>query len=222
MLKDARARQQQQRAREQQQRHAAERTDARPQIPVPEHDAPWLPQMATLNEVLGSSREAEPPMRDVDGVITAVRVRRLPGMHMLTSSGANNEDQEDSRLPAPEQPLLTRLTEPQLAELIERYIDYVDGTGRSVHLPHAFVTHFHTRPNDDALPIVAAVATLPIVLANGKILSGRGLNRERGIVFRVSPILEALLPNVQECTPGAVAEALRFLVDEWLCDVATV
>src|SRR4029077_8246714 len=99
---------------------------------------------------------------------------------------------------------------PQAAELIERYIDYVDDTGRSVHLGSAFVQHFHTR-DDNALPLAVAVATLPIVLDDGTLLSKCGLDRERGIVFRVPAELSAMLPKKEDCTPTAGAEAVRFL-----------
>jgi hypothetical protein len=197
-----------------------QRRDPRPQIPTPLRDAPWLPQMDLLDEVLGGSQEPEPPMRDIDGVITRVRVRQTPNMHTFTALGANQEEIEEMRLLPPEQPLLTRLTLDQLAELIERYIDYVDEeTGRSVHLGNAFVRHFHTR-NDDALPVVVAIATLPIVLGDGTLLAGRGLDRDRGIVFRVPPKLSHILPNKEDCTELGVANAMRFLTDEWLCDVA--
>ena len=114
---------------------------------------------------------------------------------------------------------MTRLDEPQLAELIERHIEYVDRAGRPVHLASPFVNHFHTR-TDDALPIVAAIATLPIVLADGAMLAGRGLDRDRGIVFRIPPELLAILPTREQCDANAVYEAFRFLLDEWLCDVA--
>ena len=208
----------QRRATEREER-LAQRRDPRPQIPAPLTDAPWLPQMELLDEVLGASQEAEPPMRDIDGVITRARVRRTPNMHTLTALGANQEETDEMRLPPPEQPLLTRLTVDQLSELIERYIDYVDKTGRSVHLASAFVRHFHMR-DDDALPIVVAIATLPIVLGDGTLLAGRGLDRDRGIVFRVPPELSNILPNKQDCTELAIANAMRFLTDEWLCDVA--
>jgi hypothetical protein len=207
-------------AQQEREQHLAERRDPRPQIPVRPPDAPWLTQMAVLNDVLGASLEPEPPMRDIDGVITRVRVRQTPNMHAFTALGANEEETEETQLPPPEQPLLTRLGEPQLAEMIERYIDYVDErTGRSVHLGSAFVHHFHTR-DDNKLPLAVAIATLPIVLGNGALLAGRGLDRERGIIFRVPCELSAILPNKMDCTAGAVAEAMRFLADEWLCDVA--
>ena len=184
-IKAARQQQEQQRAQAERERRAAERTDPRPQVPAPSPDAPWLPQMQVLNEVLGASREPEPPMRDIDGVVTEVRVRRIPDMHALTSLGANQEETEDTRLPPPSQPALTRLNEMELAELIERHIEYVDEkTGRLVHLRTSFVQHYLKR-SDDALPVVAAIATLPIVLADGSLLAGSGLDRDRGIVFRV-------------------------------------
>jgi hypothetical protein len=84
----------------------------------------------------------------------------------------------------------------------------------------SFVGHYSCR-DDDALPIVVAIATLPIVLPNGELLHKHGLDRDRGIVFRVPPELVDLLPKREDCTPEAIVEAMRFLTEEWLCDVAT-
>ncbi|MGH6968343.1 MAG: hypothetical protein ACREEN_04480, partial [Stellaceae bacterium] len=200
-------------------RQLAERNDPRPRIPAPADDAEWLPQMEVLNGVLGTSKAAEPPMRDLDGYMAEVRARRVVSMHELMAEGANSTEKDESRLPAPEQLLLTRLDDAQLAEMIERHVDYVDAKGRSVHLAGPFVKHFAKR-SDDALPTVHAVALLPIVLRGGEILSARGLLRERGIVFRVPEQLLALLPKRDDCTAAKVAEATRYLIDEWLCDVA--
>ncbi len=93
-------------------------------------------------------------------------------------------------------------------------------TTGSVHLASPFVKHFHTR-TDDALPIVAAIATLPIVLADGTVVAGRGLDRDRGISLRIPPALLAMLPTREQSDANAVYEAFRFLADERLCDVAT-
>jgi hypothetical protein len=123
-------------------------------------------------------------------------------------------------LPAPEQWLLSRLDEVQCAELIEQHIDYIDEHGRSVHLPMPFVRHYLQR-HDGALPTVVAISTLPIVLADGTLLSKPGLDRDRGIVLHIPEELLAVLPRPEDCTPQAVAAALHFLRDEWLCDVAT-
>jgi hypothetical protein len=101
--------------------------------------------------------------------------------------------------------------------VIERHIDYFDPKElRSVHLAGPFVKHFLKR-TDDALPLVSAIATLP----DGTLLHGRGLNRERGIVFRIPPELMRYIPTIDDCHDFAVADALALLADVWLVDVAT-
>jgi hypothetical protein len=126
---------------------------------------------------------------------------------------------KSTRLPAPEQLLLVPLNEIELAELIEKHIEFVDDKGRAVHLPSPFVKHYLKR-DDGALPIATSIAQLPIVLDDGTILTGRGLNRKYGIVFRVPEELDALMPSRSDCTSNAVAGAMQFLTDEWLSDVA--
>jgi hypothetical protein len=77
-------------------RAAARRQDPRPQIRSPFPDAPWLPQMAVLNEVFGKVTAARPPARDIDS--DAIRVRKLPvpKMHAFTQSEVNVEPKETS------------------------------------------------------------------------------------------------------------------------------
>src|SRR5215475_9664466 len=127
-------------------------------------------------------------------------------------------------LPAPKQLVLQRMNEMEVAEMIERHIDYYDededGNRRSVHLPMPFVRHYMQR-DDGVLPIVVAIATLPIVLADGVLLAPEGLDRKRGIVFRVPKQLRDILPRREGCDEEAVRDAMRFLCDNWLCDVAT-
>ena len=177
--------------------------------------------MNTLNEVLRASTEAEPPMCDIEGYLTVVRDRRLPGLHALTASGANAEEPKERRLPPPEQPLLTRLDEMQAAELIERYIEFDKrDTDEPVHLHTPFVRHF-VRRHDNQLPLVTGVTTLPLVLPDRSILSGRGLNRQYDIVLRVPEVLEALLPRAEDCTEAAIVAAMQLLTDEWFADAAT-
>jgi len=84
MLKATRQERQTRRAEEARPRCAAERPDPRPRINAPKPDAPWLPQMAVLNDVLGKSTDRGPPMRDVEGAASAVHTRRMPLLHMLT------------------------------------------------------------------------------------------------------------------------------------------
>jgi hypothetical protein len=197
-----------------------ERRDPRPGLPVPAPEAPWLPQMQVINDVLGASHDPEPPVRDLEGHLCEVRERRALGLHLLTASSSERGQSAEPSQPVAEQPLLTRLSEAETAELIERHIDYHDKFGVSVHLPEAFVRHFMVR-HDGALPTVTAVATLPQVLPDGRVLSGRGLRPECGIIFRVPAALEALLPTAEHCGPTEIARSMSFLVDDWLCDVAT-
>jgi hypothetical protein len=72
MLREARAAAAKKRAQEERDLRLAERRDPRPQIPAPLPDAPWLPQMEVLNEVLGKSTWLVPPMRNLEAVLTRV------------------------------------------------------------------------------------------------------------------------------------------------------
>jgi hypothetical protein len=128
-----------------------------------------------------------------------------------------------TKLPPPEQWALVKMTVDELAEEIERHIDYVDEHGRSVHLPTPFVRHY-LRRDDGVLPTVVAIATAPIILADGDVLAlaeDRSLDKLRGIRFHIPPEVMALLPKRAACTPAAVQQAMKFLTDDWLCDVLT-
>src|SRR5262245_53415546 len=129
-----------------------------------------------------------------------------------------------TNLPPPEQYVLCKMSEMEVAEMIEEHIDFyaVDKYGNefSVHLPTPFVRHFMRR-DDDALPTVVAIATAPIVLADGNLLAPEGLDRRRGIQFLIQDELRAVIPQQQDCTPERVKAAMEFLCDEWLVDVAT-
>jgi hypothetical protein len=129
-----------------------------------------------------------------------------------------------TRLPAPEMPLLTSHDEYSMAHLIERHINFVttdkDGNEYSVALDPVFVRHY-MKYRESTLPVVTAIVTAPMVLADGTLLATQGLDRKRGILFRLQPEFLAILPKSEECTGSAVAEAMRFLTDEWLCDVSS-
>ena len=129
-----------------------------------------------------------------------------------------------TKLPTPEQWVLSRMDEMECAELIEQHIDFYveskDGFRRSVHLEKEFVRHYLQR-HDGALPTVVAIATAPLVLADGTLLAPDGLDRDRGIVFIIPKELRAIVPERKDCTKKAVKAAMDYLTDEWLCDVAT-
>jgi hypothetical protein len=123
-------------------------------------------------------------------------------------------------LPTPEQWVIKKMTEIETAEMIEKYIDFVDDDGRSVHLPMKFVRHYMRR-DDGALPTIVAVSTLPLVLADGGVLAQDKFDRLRGIDFRIQPELAACVPKPGSVTDEHVERAIIFLTDNWLVDVAT-
>jgi hypothetical protein len=132
-------------------------------------------------------------------------------------------DVSTSYLPAPKQYVLAKMSEMETAEMIESFVDYYDPkTGRSVHLPSPFVRHYMKR-DDGALATVVTIAQLPIILADGGVLAlgDNDVDRERGILFCIPPELLACLPTRAECSLAAVTAALRFVLEEWLCDVKT-
>jgi hypothetical protein len=222
-LRQARSEQRSERVREAVERRLAERSDPRLRAVAPLPDAPWLPQMQLLNDVLVRVKADEPPCRDDEGYLTEVSARAPSGLHLLRAEEANGDGDPDTRLPAPEQALLHRLSRAETGELIEHHIDYFEPSiveERSVHLNAAFVEHFIKR-GDRILPVVSAVSTLPLVLPSGALLCGPGLVRNIRTIFRVPPKLRAALPSIEQCTPSVVVEAMRFLTEDWLGDVTT-
>jgi hypothetical protein len=171
--------------------------------------------MGAYNDVLAASEDHIPPTRNIDGNLACVRRMEIPGTHAFVSA---NEGSDIAQKPPP-QPMIHVMFEPEAAELIERHIDFVD-EGRSVHCPTPFVRHYMQR-DDGILPTVVAIATLPLVSADGFLIHADGLDRDRGIVFEVDPRLMGHIPNRKSCDKEMVAKAMRFLLDDWLADVAT-
>ncbi len=227
-IKQARSEQAQQHARAERDRATATRTrdDRRRRLPVPLPDAERLPVLEALDELLCASDDPEPPMRNLEGHPVEVRDRPPMMLHELTSGGSNQAEPEKTRLPAPAMPLLTPHDRYSLAHQIEQHIEFTSETAggdpRSVALPPTFVDHFMAYRDSD-LPRVGAVVTAPLVMSDGSMLAPSGLDRDRKLVFRIPPELRAILPKPQDPTPQDkhVAKALSFLVNEWLCDVAT-
>jgi hypothetical protein len=78
-------------AREARSRRLAEQRDPRPEIGAPAFDAPWLPQMQILNDVIGRIRSVRPPARDIDACVARARSLPVPHTHAFSSSEANHE-----------------------------------------------------------------------------------------------------------------------------------
>jgi hypothetical protein len=205
-------------------RKDAESQDQRLRLPAPAPDAERLPVLRAIDEVLVNVAGPEPPMRNLDGHPVEIRCRPPFDLHELTACGANDEEPEDTRLPPPEFPLLTNHIKYTLGHEIERYIQFMlrnkDGTSRPVALPPVFVDNYLAY-RDSALPRVGAVVTAPLVLPDGRLLAPEGLDGACRLVFRIDPALMAVLPCLEDCRAEAVAAALDYLANEWLCDVAT-
>ena len=91
MLKAAERDRTAQHAEQERERQNAQRTDPRPVIQVPKGNAPWLPVVELLNDVLGGLRNAVPPLRDIDGYCTRTRRMQVPGTHAFTDSNPTEE-----------------------------------------------------------------------------------------------------------------------------------
>jgi hypothetical protein len=184
-------------------------------------DAPLTPVMKFLDEHL-TTDEPEPPMRNINGVPVEVR-ERSPSIdfHELNSEGENEAGLENkAQLPAPPIPLISEHDATSLAIMVERYLDYYVETANSVRdvaPPAGFLNHYAAY-RDSNLPIVRAVATMPLVLPNRRILSSNGLDRKNEIVFRIPPELMKFIPD-----PGTITkeEVLRLSNTCWTTGSST-
>jgi hypothetical protein len=200
--------------------------DARPkkmQIAAIRPDAEAGPVMKLLDDVLSSVDVAEAPMRDVEGWPVEIQCRETAGLHELSSDGANDGDDEKSRLPSPKNFLLTKHDKESLEILLGDHIEFIRKTKKdelAVAPPAKFITHY-LKYRRSKLPRVHAALTMPLVLPDGTLLARNGLDRKRRAVFRIDPVLLPFIPKAEDRTESAVDEAFDFLADEWLCDVAT-
>ena len=143
------------------------------------------------------------------------RWKPVPNTHAF--SGDDGEEAE-----APEQWTIGRLDEYGLTEEIERLVNYVDEDGRSVAPPRRLVRAYTSR-DDRVLHVLSAIATQPIVLADGVIL-GRdsGFEPTRGIHFMVPEAIAAAGAEARGLHDRrSSAQQMQFLTDDWLVDVKT-
>jgi hypothetical protein len=76
-------------------------------LPAPPADAEAEPVIRAWDDILASAAGPEPPMRDVEGWPVTVLRRGIAGLHELMASGANYDDTEKTRLPAPDRRFAT-------------------------------------------------------------------------------------------------------------------
>jgi hypothetical protein len=194
-------------------------------FPVPRADDELTPVMRLLDEQLMTG-EPEPPMRSLMGWPVEVQLCEPMGMHELTAAGANDNEDEKRRLPAPKAPMFAPHDATSMALQIERYVRFTkesktkDGNKTvTKRLPPGFVISYLAF-KQSKLPRVSTIMTMPVVLPNGEPLATNGLDRKRKIFFHIEPEILELLP-CGHIPVAAVESALRFLTDDWLVDVQT-
>jgi hypothetical protein len=195
--------------------------DGRLTRPRPEFDGELLPTTKFLDEVLASDQREEPPMRDASGNLVEVRVQEPWKLHLLTADGTNAAVEDTETMKAPAEPGLIRLTPTGVKMLVERYVCFVvqkKNTSYFGALPGPFVAALMEYSTSD-IPVVRAINTAPLVTTSGQVIDGVGLDRDTGLVHRIDPLLRACVPS-NSPTEQDVRDALIFLLDEWLVDVA--
>jgi hypothetical protein len=197
--------------------------DKRPPYATPPETAARKGIIALFNRHLGVSKALEPPMRDLDGDLVKKHVGQVIGMHAFLA-----DKEKEKALPPPDRVMLRKMSSEEAAETIEDHIRFMSKLGPGGFeqaVPGVFVRHFMTRADDTALPRVAGIGTLPIVLPNGDVLAqSRGLHRGAGVLFHIPEQIIGNLPRRGNCGPEEVERAWRFLTEGkpgWLTDVAT-
>jgi hypothetical protein len=195
--------------------------DGRLTRPRPAFDGELLPTTKFLDEVLASDQREEPPMRDASRNLVEVRVQEPWKLHLLTADGTNAAVEDTETMKAPAEPALVRHTTTGVKMLVERYVRFVVEKKHvtyfgALHAP--FVTALmEFSPSD--IPVARAINTSPLVTMSGQVIDGVGLDRDTGLVHRIDPLLRACVPS-NPPTEQDVRDALIFLLDEWLVDVA--
>ena len=198
------------------------KADGRIIQPRPEPDGELLPVVSFLEEVLANDRSEEPPMRNASGALVRVEEKEPWALHLLTSDSANAAGEETEPMKAPAEPVLVELTTTQVQLLLETYVRWraytKNGGGYFAALPMPFIKALVEYPNS-AIPVVRAINTAPLITASGRVIDGAGLDRSTGMVHRIDPVLRRCLPDGKP-TDEEIKQSLKFLMDEWLVDVA--
>jgi hypothetical protein len=212
------------RAQRESEKHKAFRessTDGRIVRPRPPADGELLPTVTFVDELLAEDKSEAPPMRNASGGFVQVEVRQPWALHLLTAEGANAIGDDADLMKAPAEPVLAELTPIGVELLLERYVrwEVVTLMGRYFGaLPAPFINALIEFPGS-ALPVARAINTAPLVTMSGRIIDGVGLDRTTGLVHRIDPVLRSCVPAGAP-TNEEVKSALKFLLDDWLVDVA--
>jgi hypothetical protein len=198
------------------------KADGRIVLPRPEPNGELSPVVGFLDDLLSNDQSEEPPMRNASGGLVRVEEKAPWALHLLTSEGANAAREDADAMKAPAEPVLVALTPTGVELLLENYVRWVvykkDGEPYFAALPTPFINALMEYPNS-AIPVVRAINTAPLLDASGRLIDGVGLDRATELFHRIDPALRSCLPQ-GEPTEEEIKEALNFLLNEWLVDVA--
>jgi hypothetical protein len=190
--------------------------------PRPDPDGELTPTVSFLDELLTDNGSEEPPMRNASGALVRVEEKEPWALHLLTSGSANAAEEQAEALKPPTEPVLVALTPTGVELFLEKYVGWIaermNGTTYFAALPKSFIVGLMEYPNS-AIPVVRAINTAPLLNASGRLIDGVGLDRATGLFHRIDPALRSCLPQ-GEPTQEEIKEALKFLLNEWLVDVA--
>jgi hypothetical protein len=95
-LKSAKQEQARQRAQDRRDRQLAERNDPRPRVNRPTVDAPWMPEMWAIVEVLKLSERPRQPRRSFNGTGSLKRKCVVPNTHAFDNSNTTTNEENNS------------------------------------------------------------------------------------------------------------------------------
>jgi hypothetical protein len=196
--------------------------DGRIVLPRPEPNGELSPIVSFLDDHLSNDKSEEPAMRNASASLVRVVEKEPWALHLLTSDSANASKEDAEAMQAPPEPVLVELTTTGVELVLEKYVRWVaskkNGERYDAALPTPFINALMEYPNS-AIPVVRAINTAPLVAASGGVIDGVGLDRVTGLFHRIDPDLRACLPDGTP-TEEEIKQSLKFLVDEWLVDVA--
>jgi hypothetical protein len=198
------------------------KADGRIVRPKPEPDGELLPIVSFLDDHLSKDKSEEPPMRNASGGLVRVEEKKPWALHLLTSDSANSAGGEAEIMKAPEEPVLVELTTTGVELLLENYVRWFackkDVGAYYAALPTPFINALMEYSNS-AIPVVRAINNAPLVTKSGRVIAGVGLDRATELFHRIDPALRSCLPE-GEPTQEEIKEALKYLLNDWLVDVA--
>jgi hypothetical protein len=199
-------------------RSATEPLDERVSVPAPAPNGEMTRVLEIIDNVLCGVGGDKPPMRDAYGNLCEIRERPVLGLHELMRDNAESKN----RLPAPPEPLITRLDADHTSLLIERFIRFRrerknGSVNERLHMP--FARTYQTW-SGSRLPRVVGVVTAPLVTESGLLIKN-GLDRDRNLFFQIEPLLSRLMPTPSSISDADARSAWGFLRAKWLCDVQT-